>query len=44
MVPKAVLNDPDLYELLALVDVMRIGRARERRLAEQHLKRRLKRS
>lgn len=42
VVPRVVENDRELYELLALVDVMRIGRARERKLAEQHLRRRLK--
>jgi len=42
VVPQVVLNDRQLYELLALVDVMRIGRARERNLAAQHLKRRLR--
>jgi len=41
VVPKVVQSDGELYELLALVDVVRIGRARERKLAEKHLKRRL---
>jgi hypothetical protein len=40
-VPKAARGDSQLYELLALVDAIRIGRARERKLAEQYLKRRL---
>ncbi len=40
-VPKAALNDPVLYELLAIVDAIRGGRARERNLAEKELKRRL---
>jgi hypothetical protein len=35
---KAVRQDPKLYELLALVDAIRDGRARERKLAEQKLK------
>jgi hypothetical protein len=35
--PKAALNDPTLYELLALVDALRDGRARERKLAEDLL-------
>jgi DNA-binding transcriptional MocR family regulator len=39
--PSAARRDPQLYELLALVDAIRIGRARERRLAEKHLKERL---
>jgi hypothetical protein len=40
-VPTAAKNDPQLYELLALVDAIRIGRARERALAEKHLTERL---
>jgi hypothetical protein len=40
-VPAVVKTDSGLYELLALVDALRIGRARERRLAEQELKLRL---
>lgn len=35
---KAVAQDPMLYELLALVDAIRDGRARERKLAEDRLK------
>ncbi len=35
---KAVEQDPKLYELLALVDAIRDGRARERKLAEDKLK------
>lgn len=38
---QAALADPMLYELLALQDAMRIGRARERTLAAQYLKARL---
>ena len=41
-VPKAVSSDPHLYELLALVDAIRDGRARERELAVKELKIRLK--
>jgi hypothetical protein len=41
-VPHAALRDPALYELLALVDAIRDGRARERNLAERDLVRRLK--
>jgi hypothetical protein len=33
--PKAALRDPGLYEILALVDALRDGRARERKLAEE---------
>ena len=40
-VPVAIKSDPKLYELLALVDTLRIGRARERKLAEEELKKRL---
>jgi hypothetical protein len=35
---KAVEQDPKLYELLALIDAIRDGRARERNLAEDKLK------
>ena len=40
-VPNVVRNDPKLYELLALVDAIRIGRARERNLAVEELSSRL---
>ncbi len=40
-VPMAAKADPALYELLALVDTLRVGRARERNLAEEELKKRL---
>lgn len=40
-VPKAAKNDHQLYELLALVDAIRGGRARERQVAIQELRRRL---
>jgi hypothetical protein len=36
-----VKTDSSLYELLALVDTLRIGRARERKFAEEELKLRL---
>lgn len=38
----AALRDRELYDLLSLVDALRIGRARERRFAEQELEKRLK--
>ena len=38
LLPMAVLRDPLLYQELALVDAIRDGRARERKLAEQELK------
>jgi len=40
-VPKAASNDPKLYELLALVDAIRIGKARERNLAAEELRKRM---
>jgi hypothetical protein len=40
-VPEAALRDAALYELLALVDAIRDGRARERSLARQALEKRL---
>ncbi len=39
--PEAALRDPALYEYLALVDTLRIGRAREVGLARQELERRI---
>ena len=41
-VPAAAIKDPRLYGLLALVDALRGGRARERHYAEVELKRLLK--
>jgi hypothetical protein len=40
--PGAALRDPLLYEWLALVDAVRAGRARERKLAMQEIERRLR--
>ena len=40
-VPRAARRDAGLYDLLALVDALRIGRARERSLAEQEITQRL---
>lgn len=40
-VPKAAMKDGALYELLALVDAIRDGKARERELAVQELTKRL---
>ena len=40
-VPEAAQRDPKLYERLALIDAIRDGRARERNLAEQELKKSL---
>ncbi len=39
--PAAAKNDPKLYQLLALVDAIRGGRARERDIAKKELKKRL---
>jgi DNA-binding Lrp family transcriptional regulator len=41
-VPAAALRDPQLYEWLALVDAVRAGRARERKLAVEEIERRLR--
>lgn len=43
IVPRAAAKDPVLYELLALVDGLRDGRARERQIAERELASRLRR-
>ncbi len=40
-VPKAAKRDPVLYELLALLDVLRVGGAREKKLAEKALHERM---
>ncbi len=40
-VPQAALEESPLYELLALVDALRDGRARERDIAGRQLKKRL---
>ena len=40
-VPAAALRDSALYELLALIDALRDGRARERKIAEKHLRDRI---
>lgn len=36
-VPDAALRDPELYQLLVIVDTLRMGRAREREIAIQEL-------
>ncbi len=41
-VPKAALEDHLLYELLIFVDAIRIGKAREKQIAEKELKIRIK--
>lgn len=40
-VPKAAKFDPKLYELLAIVDALRVGRAREQKFAQAELKKRV---
>jgi DNA-binding Lrp family transcriptional regulator len=40
-VPAAARRDPELYELLALVDAIRDGRAREREIAINELKKKI---
>lgn len=40
-VPGAAKKDPALYQLLALVDAIRLGRAREQKLAAKELKSRI---
>jgi hypothetical protein len=42
--PQAALSDPALYELLALVDAVRDGRARERAFAARELEKRIGKS
>jgi hypothetical protein len=39
--PEAALNDAKLYEMLALVDAIRVGSAREKKLAISELKKRI---
>ena len=41
--PAAALRDPGFYEMLALIDAIREGRARERKLAEKALIERIRR-
>jgi hypothetical protein len=40
-VPRAAQNDPSLYELLSLIDAIRLGRVREQQLAIELLEQRL---
>ena len=40
-VPNAALEDPDLYDYLALVDTIRLGRARERKAAIELIDKRI---
>jgi hypothetical protein len=40
-VPEAAKNDSELYQMLSLVDAIRVGRVREQRLASQEIENRL---
>jgi hypothetical protein len=40
-VPEAVEKDPQLYEMLAIVDGLRVGKVREQELAAEELRKRL---
>lgn len=40
-VPEAVKNSPDLYDILALIDALRVGKAREREIAKKELSKRI---
>lgn len=40
-VPQSAMNDDSLYELLALIDVIRIGRVREIKMAKQILEKKI---
>lgn len=40
-VPEACLRDPDFYALMALCDALRVGRAREKNLAIEEIKKRI---
>jgi hypothetical protein len=37
-IPQAIVLDPQLYEILALLDAIRVGRVREKQLALKYLK------
>jgi hypothetical protein len=39
---EAALKDRDFYDLMSAIDIIRIGRSRERKLAEQFLEKRIK--
>lgn len=39
--PLAAKSDPKLYELLALIDTLRVGRAREQKMAVQEIEKRI---
>jgi len=38
---EAALKDQEFYDLMAAVEILRVGRARERKMAEQYLERRI---
>jgi hypothetical protein len=39
--PDAALIDPKLYEMLALIDALRVGKVREQEIAKEELKKRI---
>lgn len=39
---EAVLKDSEFYGLMSAIEILRVGRARERKLAEQYLERKIK--
>ena len=39
--PDAALVDPKLYEMLALIDSLRVGKVREQEIAKEELKKRI---
>ena len=39
--PSAAKRDPELHEILSLIDIIRIGAAREREIAESELRKRI---
>ncbi len=39
---EAALKDADFYGLMAAIEILRVGRARERKLAEKYLERKIK--
>lgn len=40
-VPQVAKNFPEIYELLALIDALRVGKARERELAKEEIQQRI---
>lgn len=40
----AALKDPEFYGIMSAIEILRVGRVRERKLAEQYLERKIKKS